>query len=75
MLVAGPHPKHQSGIQINLLHRVLHDTHEELQATHSHMMEKNAYLIQHPCEVCKSQQLKVEKFEQKLQEEREADQR
>ncbi len=94
--VAGPRPKHHSGIQINLLYRVLYDTHEELQATHTHMMEKNAnliqnlcelqaththmmennaYLIQNLCEVCKSQQLKVKKLEQQLQEEREADQR
>ena len=47
----------------------------ELQATHTHMMENNAYLIQNLCEVCKSQQLKVKKLEQQLQEEREADQR
>eukprot|EP00972_Heterocapsa_arctica_P063328 9343082-Heterocapsa_arctica.AAC.1 len=39
------------------------------------MMDNNAYLIHHLCTFCKTQQLKVEKLEKQLQEEREADQR
>jgi hypothetical protein len=73
--VAGPRPKNQSGVHINLLYRVLHDTHEELQATHEHMMYTNAYLIHHLCKCCKNQQMKVEKLEKQSQEEREVDQR